>query len=168
MKARRIVTIVLSLFVTISVAYLVATEVRKPSKNEPVTADVSQGTDTGGDDNGVPIKDRTLTVYYFHTTYRCPTCMKIEALTASTVGKFFSAELSSRKIAWKPLNIEIPENKHFVDDFKLFTKSVVVVDAKNGKMIRWKNLDKIWELVRDENAFTSYIKNEISGFLNTL
>ncbi len=86
-------------------------------------------------------------------------------MTESTVKNFFSAELAEKKIIWKPVNIELPENRHFADDYKLFTKSVVIVDSASGKQIRWKNLDKIWELVRDESAFTCYIKNEITGYL---
>ncbi len=165
MKRRKIATVVLSIFVAASVTYLIATEVRKPAKSETATADESQRTGQIAPDSSVPTKEHTLTVYYFHTTFRCPTCRKIESLTASAVQKFFSAELASKKMTWKPVNIEVPENRHFADDFKLFTKSVVIVDSKNGKTVRWKNLDRIWELVRDESAFTGYIKNEIAGYL---
>jgi hypothetical protein len=168
MKIRRIATIVLSIFVAASVMYLIATEVRKPAKSETAAADTRQGSDNSAPDSSVPVKDRILTVYYFHSTFRCPTCRKIESMTASAVQKFFSAELAAHRMTWKPVNIEVQENRHFVDDFKLFTKSVVIVDAKNGKMVRWKNLDRIWELVRDETAFTSYIKNEIAGYLSAI
>jgi hypothetical protein len=154
---KRIVTIVLSIFVATSIVYLIATEVRKPEKNETA----SEGTR----DNPASMENHTLTVYYFHTTFRCPTCRKIETLTESTVKNFFSAELAQKKIIWKPVNIEVPENRHFADDYKLFTKSVVIVDSANGRQLRWKNLDKIWELVRDESDFTGYINKEITGYL---
>lgn len=160
MNIRRIVTIVLSIFVATSIVYLVATEVRKPEKSDT--------TSEGTQNNPASMENHVLTVYYFHTTFRCPTCRKIEALTESTVKNFYSAELVKRKILWKPVNIELPENRHFADDFKLFTKSVVIVDSSNGKQIRWKNLDKIWELVRDESAFTGYIKKEITVYLNSI
>jgi hypothetical protein len=166
MKTRRIATVVLSIFVAVSVTYFIATEARKPAKSETAAADTLQKSDNTAPDNSVSVKERALTVYYFHTTFRCPTCRKIESLTASAVQKFFSAELASKKMTWKPVNIEIPENRHFADDFKLFTKSVVIVDSKNGKTVRWKNLDRIWELVRNESAFTGYIKNEIAGYLS--
>lgn len=165
MKIRRIVTIVLSIFVATSIVYLIATEVRKPEKHDTTPASASQGSDKGTQNNATSMENHTLTVYYFHTTFRCPTCRKIESLTESTVKNFFSAELAEKKIIWKPVNIELSENRHFADDYKLFTKSVVIVDAANGKQLRWKNLDKIWELVRDESAFTGYIKNEITGYL---
>ncbi len=165
MKIRRIVTIVLSIFVVTSIAYLVATEVREPGKNETSPSAVYRESDKRAQNNAASMGSHALTVYYFHTTFRCPTCRKIEALTESTVKNFFSTELAEKKIIWKPVNIEFPENRHFADDYKLFTKSVVIVDTANGKQIRWKNLDKIWELVRDESAFTGYIKKEISGYL---
>ncbi len=168
MKIRRIATIVLSIFVAASVMYLIATEVRKPAKDEITASDTQQKSDKDAPDTSIPVKERALTVYYFHTTFRCPTCRKIESLTESTVKNFFSRELATQRIAWKPVNIEFPENRHFADDFKLFTKSVVIVDTVKGKQVRWKNLDRIWELVRDETAFTGYIKNEITLYLKTI
>ena len=168
MNARRIITIVLSLFVAGSVIYLVATELRSPAKSEKEEIVISAPENRNAADSALPKEGRSITVYYFHTTARCPTCLKIEALTASTVQKFFSTELAAQKIAWKPVNIELQENKHFVDDFKLFTKSVVIVDIEKGKQVRWKNLDKIWELVRNESAFTNYIKNEVSGYIKSI
>ncbi len=168
MKARRITTIVLSIFVAASAIYLVATEVRNSAKNETTAAGVSPASGQSAPDTGVPAQERALTVYYFHTTARCPTCRKIEALTASAVRDNFSAELASKRITWSPVNIELLENRHFVDDFRLFTKSVVIVDTEKGTRVRWKNLDRIWELVRDEPSFTAYIKNEIAGFLKQI
>jgi hypothetical protein len=168
MNARRIITIALSLFVTASIIYLVASELRSPAKSEKEESVISSPEDRNATDSALPKEGRSITVYYFHTTARCPTCLKIEALTASTVQKFFPAELAAQKITWKPINIELPENRHFVDDFKLFTKSVVVVDTEKGRQVRWKNLDKIWELVRNESAFTNYIKSEVSGYIKSI
>lgn len=168
MKTRRIVTIILFIFVATSIVYLVATELWKPEKHETASAGESRVSDTGNLNSAVSTENHALTVYYFHTTFRCPTCRKIEALTESTVKTFFSGELADEKLIWSPVNIELPENRHFVDDFKLFTKSVVLVDSAKGKLVRWKNLGKIWELVRDEPAFTGYIKNEISDYLKDI
>ncbi|MBN1496535.1 MAG: hypothetical protein JXA07_07185 [Spirochaetes bacterium] len=167
MKARRIVTIALSVFVAASVIYLVATETRKSTQDE-TAADISLMSGQSVPDSGVPAEERVLSVYYFHATTRCYTCRKIEYLTATTVRNNFSAELARKTIVWQPVNIDKPENRHFVKDFNLFTKSVVIVDTQKGKMVRWKNLDRIWQLVRDEPAFTDYITGEISGYLHAI
>jgi hypothetical protein len=167
MNARRIITIVLLIFVAASVIYLIANEVKSPSRDKAFATDAPRD-NTAASDSAVALKDKTVTVYYFHTTFRCPTCRKIEAMTESTVKNFFTRELAAQQILWKTVNIELPENRHFADDYKLFTKSVVIVDTVKGKQVRWKNLERIWELVRDEGAFTSYIQNEIRGYLKAL
>ena len=67
-----------------------------------------------------------------------------------------------RRLEWRAVNIEEPGNRHFIRDFQLYTRSVVVVDAKDPR--RFKVLDRVWQLVRDKAAFQSYIEQEIRAF----
>jgi hypothetical protein len=168
MNARKIITIGLSLFIAASVVYLIANETKSPVRDKASATETSRGGNTTVSDSSVPKKDHAVMVYYFHTTFRCPTCRKIEELTAKTIQEKFSGNISDGVLAWKAVNIEEAPNRHFTDDYQLFTKSVVIVDTVKGKQVRWKNLDRIWELVRDEAAFTNYIKNEINGYLETI
>ena len=50
----------------------------------------------------------------------------------------------------------------FTRDFQLYTRSVVVVDAKDPK--RFKVLDRVWQLVGDKAAFQKYVEQEIRAF----
>jgi hypothetical protein len=52
-----------------------------------------------------------------------------------------------------------------VKDYKLFTKSVIVADMVQGKEQRWKNLPRVWELLRNEADFKAYVKNETAAYL---
>ncbi len=108
---------------------------------------------------------KKFVVYYFHGNYRCPTCLKLEKLSREAVKENFKKELTSGLVEYKAVNVDTPENRHFVNDFGLFTKSLVVVEEDGGKVKRYKNLQKIWELVRDEVAFNSYVKDEVKGFI---
>ena len=45
------------------------------------------------------------------------------------------------------------------------TRSVVLAEYRDDKIVRWKNLDKVWQLVRDKDAFTSYVQSETREFL---
>jgi hypothetical protein len=101
-------------------------------------------------------------VYYFHATTRCGTCRTIEAYAQETVTHAFAADLKARRLAWQAVNIEEPANRHFITDFRLYTRSVVVVDARDPK--RFKVLDRVWQLVRDKAAFQSYVEQEIRAF----
>ena len=111
------------------------------------------------------LQARRIIVYYFHGDYRCPTCLKLEKLSREAVEENFKKELSSGLLKYMSVNVDMPENRHFVDDFGLFTKSLVVVEEDGGKVKRYKNLQKIWVLVRDEAAFKNYVKDEVKGFI---
>ncbi len=103
--------------------------------------------------------------YYFHTTQRCATCMKIEALSIDSINKAFPNELKSGALVFQTVNIEEPQNKHFVEDFKLITKSLVIVKVKDNKTEQFRNLPKVWELVHSPEDFAGYVKSEISSFM---
>jgi len=90
-------------------------------------------------------------VVYFHTDYRCSTCTKLEKYSEETVNKYFADDLKSGKVVWESINYEEEKNEHFVDKFNLYNKSLIIMKYENGKMKEWKNLEKIWELVSNEN-----------------
>jgi hypothetical protein len=104
-------------------------------------------------------------VYYFHTNYRCSTCIKIEKYTRESIEAAFAKELKSGDIEFRSVNVDLPDNKHYVNDYKLFTKSVIVSDVSQAKELRWKNLSKVWELIRNETKFKDYVKNETAAYL---
>jgi hypothetical protein len=106
-----------------------------------------------------------ISATYFHTTARCPTCHKIEELSAQAVTLNFENELKTGKVVWRVINVDEPENKHYNDDYQLYTKSLIISEVKDGKEVRWKNLEKIWVLVRDDEKFDAYVKDEITDWL---
>lgn len=112
------------------------------------------------------INGRHLIVYYFHGNNRCRTCIRIEQLTREAVSEFFDHEIKSGRMEMKVINVDEPENRHYAEEYRLFTKSVVVSDIQDGKQRQWKNLQKVWELVRDDQAFKEYIRDEIKQYLS--
>jgi hypothetical protein len=104
-------------------------------------------------------------VYYFMTTQRCANCMKIETWTKEAVEKGFPEPLKSGKMVWRMVNLDESANNHFIKDYGLFTKSVVLVKMREGKQAEWKNLDRVWELLTDQAAFQKYIADEVKQFV---
>lgn len=102
---------------------------------------------------------------YFHTSYRCASCMKIEAYTTEAIMAGFANELKDGRLVWRVVNVEEKGNEHFVEEYKLFTKSVILVDEVDGKQRAWKNLPKVWELLGDKERFVRYIRSETSAYL---
>jgi hypothetical protein len=117
----------------------------------------AQATERGKADN--------LTVYYFHTTYRCWTCNQFEKLTREILHETFAEQCADSSIMFRVINIEEKPNSHFIDDYRLVTKSLVLSLRKDGRELEWKNLDKIWQLVRDTERFKAYVKGAIEEYL---
>jgi len=117
-------------------------------------------------DEEVFVSEPYLNVYYFRSNFRCSNCYKIEEYTKEAMQRYLQDKLESGEIVYKTINIDEEENVHFVDDYKLYTKSVVLSKLKDGKEVEYKNLQKIWEYLNDEEKFHSYIKEEIYSFFN--
>lgn len=108
----------------------------------------------------------TVKVYYFHGNKRCITCKKLEAYTQEALEKYFAENLKSGDVQFEAVNIDNAESEHFIKDYNLYTKSVVLSEIKNGKETKWKNLDKIWSLVSNKDEFLAYIQNNLNSFKN--
>ncbi|MFC1624352.1 nitrophenyl compound nitroreductase subunit ArsF family protein [Candidatus Omnitrophota bacterium] len=103
--------------------------------------------------------------YYFHGNFRCFTCTAMENYSRQAIETNFEDALASGKLEFKPINTEKGGNEHFVNEYQLYTKSLILSFMKDGKEIRSKNLDKIWELVRNKQKFITYVTEEIQAFL---
>ncbi len=110
-------------------------------------------------------ESRKVIAYYFHTNYRCPTCQRIEAYSREAINFGFDAELKAGRLELRVVNYELPENQHFAQDYKLFTKSLVLVRIQDGQQVGWTNLERIWELNSDYDAFMRYVQGEIRKYL---
>jgi len=106
-----------------------------------------------------------VVVYYFHGNTRCITCKKIESFARSAIESGFAAELKTGRIEFRAVNVEEPNNEHFVQDYQLVTRSVVLSRIRNGKQDTWKNLDQVWTFVRDPDAFNRYVVDETKQLL---
>ncbi|MFB3779099.1 MAG: nitrophenyl compound nitroreductase subunit ArsF family protein [Bryobacteraceae bacterium] len=106
-----------------------------------------------------------LVVYYFHATQRCATCMAIESYSKEVLETRFGAQLTLGTIQWQVVDVEQPKNRHFIQEYRLVSPSVVLVRIENGKRGRWQTLDKAWTLVRKKSEFFQYMQSSISRLL---
>lgn len=184
MKTKQILTIVLIVFVVGSLAYMIVREQKTNSslseetnnavpaaqnQNEikniaEVARQDSKSFTTINQDNNA-IQETRLIVYYFHGHMRCPTCHKLESYAKEALETFFAEQLANKKMQWEVISIEAPENEHYIKDYQLVTRSVVLSKVADGKELAWKNLDQIWAKVGDKNSYLEYIRNSITKFL---
>jgi hypothetical protein len=110
-------------------------------------------------------KGSRVIVYYFHGTFRCSTCHKLEQYSQEAIEANFKDALASGKLEFKAVNLEDKGNEHYTNDYKLYTKSLILSLVKDGKQIKWINLEKVWEHVGNKQKFINYVKGEVANFL---
>jgi hypothetical protein len=181
MKAKTIITIVLLVFVAGSVVYLIAKEAGRAGQPQAASRQVDPGAraavpatapsppapsapSSTAPSRPAPVT-RKVVAYYFYGNFRCANCRRIEAWTANVVQTDFAEDLRGGQLAWVPVNVEQPGNQHFIRDYQLYTRSVVLVELENGRQTRYKNLQRVWQLLGSSEAFGAYIRQEVSAYL---
>jgi len=159
------VKLLLLVFVAASVVFLVLQESRQEDASvsaagAPASAAAAEPVESAKAESG-----QKVVAYYFYTTFRCPTCRKIEAFSDEALKQGFSDALRNGTLEWHPVNVQLPENRHFINDYQLFTKSLVIVRFKDGKQVERKNLAKVWELTGNKQAFLKYVQDEVRAYL---
>jgi hypothetical protein len=112
--------------------------------------------------NAVPHK---VIAYYFHTNARCSTCIKIEQYSREAIENGFQQELKNGTLELRIVNYELPENRHFVQEYKLVSKSLILVNLVDGKQTKWTNLKLVWQLTGHKDAFMNYVRKEVREYL---
>lgn len=97
---------------------------------------------------------------YFHGTRRCRSCMTIEAYTKEVFEESFKD-----KVVFQSVNFDEPQNKHFVQDYKLYSQSVVLRKMMGDKQEKFLVVPNVWELLGDKNSFKTNIKNNVEAFM---
>jgi len=164
MKAIKIfIRVVLLVFVAGSVSYLVAKELIRESYNDATVKEPPAEVVAGP--VNVRLKPDHIAAYYFYGNARCASCRKIEAYSKEGILKNFPDELKRGVLSFQAINVEEPENRHFIKDYGLYTKSLIVASYADDKQIRYKNLERVWDYLGSKEAFENYVKTELSGFL---
>jgi hypothetical protein len=155
MNTKTPVSVILGLFVVSSIVYSVIPKSptgKKATQQQNPLPEVAQ-------------KGKVLVAYYFYDSIRCQTCIKIESLTGQVLKEDYSKELASGSIVWKPIKTDDAGNEHFLKDYKIMTKSVVLSQMEDGKQVRWSNLAKVWELIKDDASYKTYVRDEVAAFM---
>jgi hypothetical protein len=126
---KQVVSFLLLAVVGVSLGLMVMREMNRP---------VASGT--------AAVAQQGTVVYYFYGNHRCATCNKMEALTVKA--------LKDKNVTYKAVNIDEPANEHYVKDFQLDARVVVI--QKRGAFTK---MEKVWDLVGDEEAYIAYIQS---------
>jgi hypothetical protein len=112
-----------------------------------------------------PAMPEHVVAYYFHGNYRCATCLKLEEYSRVAIEEGFPRELSEGILSFEVVNVDEPQNRHFISDYALVTKSLVLVQMAGDEQVRFKNLDFVWKFLGSRDEFKAYVQDEVRGFL---
>ena len=104
---------------------------------------------------------------YFISGTRCESCQKIEALTKETAEKDFAEALAGGKLVFRVIDTGEPGYQHFIKDYQLTSKTVILSHRKDGKETEWQDMAKVWDLLDDAPAFHAYLGEQIRKYLGT-
>ena len=176
MNAKKTVTLFLLLFVAAAVGTMAVKKINshKVAETDERSEQPSKTQEQAADEIKTPVSDTSNelvqphanvdVVYYFMTTQRCQNCMKIEAFAKEAVSERYAEKLKNKKMIWQMINVDERRYSHFIRDYQLFTKSVVLVRYRDGKQVEWKNLDQVWNFLGDKTAFKDYVIREADAF----
>jgi len=156
MKAKSVASIVLGLFVLASLAFMAMPKRTGASANQPSAALPSAS-----------LKGKAVVVYYFYDSIRCQTCKQIEKLAKQVLDEDYAEDLKAGRLVWRPINTDEADNEHYLKDYGIMSKSIVVSELNDGKQVRWSHLKRVWELIKDEAAFKQYIHDGVAEILGT-
>jgi hypothetical protein len=133
-------------------------------------SDVSPGEAEVLDAAGVPAEpdspEAGAILYYFHRTFRCHSCLTMEAYIEEALQTNFAEALRSGRLLWLPTNVEDPENTHFEEDFSLEFNEAVLVRLDHGVPASWTKLEKVWDLLESKEEFLGYVTERVDAVLS--
>jgi len=104
-----------------------------------------------------------VNVYYMHATFRCVTCNTIEKMTKQLLESSYSREMQNGQIKFSEVNFQ--KNEKLAKQFDVLSSCVVVARTKDGRIIEFERLDKVWELMSAPGEFNAYISSAINKFM---
>jgi len=161
MKTKTLFSLLLLGFVAVSVAMALRKIGSEPSSGSLQTASSDEsGAPAGTVGLAAKLAESRFSAVYFHSPHRCPTCRKIESFALEAL----TPEIEDGMIAWRTADYTSDSNASLVDQFKVFTSTVVLVEAKDDKVVRWKNLEEVWDHTGDPKGFTDFVNQAWAEF----
>jgi hypothetical protein len=171
MKAKMVVGGLLAGFAVVSLAFVVVGELRSEAGRAGGQGDLSSAgaaKTPAAAESGTRAMARPthrIVVYFFHGNTRCATCRRIEEYAHEAVRTTFRHAIEDGRVEWRVANMQTSGNEHFIKDYELYSSSVVVVEFRDDQQTRWNNLEKVWQLVDDKAAFTTFVCDAVREYL---
>jgi hypothetical protein len=89
----------------------------------------------------------------------------IQAYTEKALATGFRDDLTNGRLEFRQVNFQRSENRHFVQEYQLYTSSVVIARFRDGKQVEWENLTDVWVLSESKSALVRYVQRHVRDHL---
>lgn len=113
-------------------------------------------------DNEQAMDHAEFTIYFFEGNTPCSVCDKIRTMTKEILN---DPEGPLAGFSLREINVDTPGNERYVLDLGLYSTSVVLALESGEKIIRFKNLEDVWDLAEDRQNFREYMTREVRLFV---
>ena len=103
-----------------------------------------------------------LYAYYFHRTFRCYSCLSMEAAADEVLKEHFALQMQNGQVVWMPVNIEDPATEPLRKQLDVQGTGLVLARMENGVYKDPKALDRLWGLTNRPDDFSKCLVDEIN------
>lgn len=103
-----------------------------------------------------------IEAFYFHFTFRCPTCRTIEAKTKENLETLYPNQMKKGLITFKSINLDEASSRSLADRFGISGVELLIV--KGDQKIDLTNVGFLYAMDRPEK-FKKIIKEKVDGLL---
>ena len=101
---------------------------------------------------------------YFHRAQRCASCIYAEDGVRYTLEKYFEEEVANGIISFEVYNLGEEENTALIEEYGAYTSSLFI-NVISGDTNNIEEVNEIWLVVGDNDAFVETVKNRIEETL---
>jgi len=109
-----------------------------------------------------------VVAYYFRGTFRSPACRHLEKNCREAIEANFKDALASGKLEFQVVTLGDKGEGYYANYYKIYARTLILSLVKDGKELKWKNLDKAGAYMNNQEGFLDYINKEVSAFLGEI
>ncbi len=133
---------------------------------------------------GAETPTRRVVVFYFHNTWRCPSCNTLENLTKAAVlgepgenmlsgdkvapEKIFAPLVADGRLSFQSVNLDEGDNEKLLAAYQTKPKLPVLVEFEGESVKRTETLDQTWKLLPQSEKLVAYVQARVKAFVQPL
>ena len=90
----------------------------------------------------------------------------MEKYITQTLDEYYNEETAGKTVQFKMIKMDQPANLHLVENFNLYTASVVLLQIDKAEVTDSRIFRDAWEYSMDEARFKNRLRHDLEALLN--